>query len=238
MKGWSQHRSELARANIPLTLARSRLSRRGLARALGHGASHLNDAVKRFGEDDLEGLRERRGSHDWLERRDESLKLLPGLVAKAPSDDGWTRSTSVELVAPEVERQLGTQVSRPHVGRTLAEAKCRRIRPRPMIALTPTDTDKRASALHAELDQMPHTDVIRDEAEDEVGIDPSRAPTGCLPGYASRSLRLARTPKQGVAGAYDPETSDLLTAEGGSKSSDPFIQQAFVAKAEGRIELL
>lgn len=242
MKDWSEYRSERARANILLTLARSGLSRRGVAHAIGHAPSYVNDTVKRFRSDGLEGLSERRGGHNRLERRDEIMKLLPELVAKSPSDYGWTRSTwSVELVALEVERQLGTKVSRPHMGRMLAEAKCRRIRPRPMIALTPADADERVAALHAELDQMPDTDVILYEDEVDIHLNPKPGPDWMPPGVRKPLVTPGQNAKQYIAGAFDPETGDLHTVEGVSKSSDLFIQLLkvlLVAFPEGTIHLI
>lgn len=267
MKDWAEYRSERARANILLTLARSGLSRRGLARALGHAPSYVNETVKRFRGDGLEGLRERRGGYKKLARRDEIIKLLPDLVAKSPSDYGWARSTwSVELIALEVQRQLGTEVSRPHMGRMLAEAGCRRIRPRPSIALTPPDADEQVAALHAELDHLPDTDVILYEDEVDIHLNPKPGPDWMPPGTRKLRITPGKNAKRYIAGAYDPATGDLLTAESGGKSSDLFIQllevllvayptgtihlildnyiihkskktQAFIAKTKNRIQL-
>lgn len=128
MRDLSEYRSERDRANILLMLMRSGPSRRGVARATGHAPSHVNATVARFREDGVQGLTERRGGNNRLPRRDEIMALLPRLTAGCPGDYGWNRSTwSVELIVLEVERQVGVNVSRPHMGRMLKEAKCRRI---------------------------------------------------------------------------------------------------------------
>jgi len=59
----------------------------------------VNETVKRFCCDGLEGLSERCGGYNRLERRYEAMKLLPELVGKNPCDYGWARSTwGVELI--------------------------------------------------------------------------------------------------------------------------------------------
>lgn len=267
MRDQSEYRSERNRAIILLTLARSGLSRRGVARVLGHAPSYVNETVKRFRDGGLAALSERRGGYNQLARRDEIMELLPELVANSPGDYGWMRSTwSVELIALEVERQLGTKVSRPHMGRMLAEAGCRRIRPRPTIALTPADADEQVAVLRAELDKLPETDVILYEDEVDIHLNPKPGPDWMPPGTRKPRVTPGKNAKHYIAGAYDRETGDLLTVDGTSKSSDLFIEllrlllatyatgtihlildnyiihkskktQAFVAKAKGRIQL-
>lgn len=242
MKDWSEYRSERNRASILLTLARSGLSQRGVARATGHAYSHVNETVRRFRSGGVDGLSERRGGYNRLERRDEVMELLPKLVAGTPSDYGWNRSTwSVELVALEVKRQLGVTVTRPHMGRMLAEAKCRRVRPRPAIALTPPDADEQVAALHAELDQLPDTDVILYEDEIDIHLNPKSGPDWMPPGVRKELVTPGQNRKQYIAGAYNPETGDLITTEGASKSSDLFIKllgALMVAFPKGNIHLI
>ena len=242
MKDWSASRSERNRANILLTLARSGLSQRGVARAIGHAYSHVNETVSRFRSEGVEGLCERRGGFNRLERRDEIIEFLPKLVAGAPGDYGWSRSTwSVELVALEVKRQFGVTVSRPHMGRMLVEAKCRRIRPRPTIALTPADADEQVAALHTELDQLPETDIVLYEDEIDIHLNPKPGPDWMPPGVRKERVTPGQNRKQYLAGAYDPETGDLFTTEGTSKSSDLFIQLLgvlIVAFPQGTIHLI
>lgn len=224
MRDTSRYRSERDRASILLTLARSGLSQRGVARVTGHAQSHVNETVARFRRDRIEGLLERRGGHNRLACRDEIMALLPKLVAGAPSDYGWNRTTwSVELVMLEVQRQLGVKVSRPHIGRMLDEARCRRIRPRPTIALTPKDHEEQVGVLKAELAQVPDTDVVLYADEIDIHLNPKSGPDWMPPGVRKDFVTPGKNCKKYIAGAYDPETGDLITTEGPSKSSDLFI---------------
>lgn len=224
MRDSSEYRSERDRANILLMLMRSGLSRRGVARATGHAPSHVNATVARFREDGVQGLTERRGGNNRLPRRDEIMALLPRLTAGCPGDYGWNRSTwSVELIVLEVERQVGVKVSRPHMGRMLREAKCRRICPRPAIALTPPDADKQVDAMNAELARLPETDVVLYEDEIDIHLNPKSGPDWMPPGVRKELTTPGQNCKRYIAGAYDPSTGDLITTEAASKSSDLFI---------------
>jgi transposase len=224
MRDSSQYRSERDRANILLTIARSGLSQRGVARATGHAPSHVNDTVARFRSDGMDGLLERRGGNNRLARRDEIMALLPTLVAATPSDYGWSRSTwSVELVMLEVQRQLGVKVSRPHIGRMLGEARCRRVRPRPTIALTPKDHEEQVRPLKAELARVPDTDVVLYADEIDIHLNPKSGPDWTPPGVRKVLVTPGKNCKKYIAGAYNPDTGDLITTEGPSKSSDLFI---------------
>lgn len=224
MKDSSPYRSERERAGILLTLARSGLSQRGIARVLGHAPSYVNATIARFRDEGLPGLSERRGGYNRLPKRNEIMALLPQLVAGSPGDFGWNRSTwSVELVALEVERQLGVKVSRPHMGRMLKEARCRRIRPRPTIALTPADSDEKAAALNAELARLPETDVVLYQDEVDIHLNPKSGPDWMPPKIRKNLVTPGQNCKRYIAGAYAPQTGDLITTEGVSKNSDLFI---------------
>ena len=60
----------------------------------------------------------------WLTRMTLRKRAVCGQYPGVPC---WKRTTwSVELVCSEVLRQLGVKVSRPHMGRLLREAGCRR----------------------------------------------------------------------------------------------------------------
>lgn len=133
------------------------------------------------------------------------MELLPRLVAGIPGDYGWSRSTwSVELVALEVERQLDIKVSRPHMGRMLKEARCRRIRPRPQIALTPPDADEQVAALDAELAQLPETDIVLYEDEIDIHLNPKSGPDWMPPGIRKDLVTPGQNCKRYIAGAYAP----------------------------------
>ncbi|MEZ6010238.1 MAG: IS630 family transposase [Planctomycetota bacterium] len=224
MEDGSPRRSERQRAHILLVLARSGLSQRGVARALGHAPSYVNETVKRFREAGVEGLRERRGGQNTMPRRDEVLALLPKLTTKQPSDFGWSRSTwSVETVAREVERQLAVTVSRPHMGRLLKLVGCRRVRPKPTIALAPEDHAEQIARLNEELAIIGEDDVILYADEVDIHLNPKVGPDWTPRGLRKEVVTPGKNCKHFVAGAYQPATDELITVDGPSKNSLLFI---------------
>ena len=224
MRNCSPYRSERDRANILLTFARSGLSQRGVGLATGHAPSHVNETLKRFRLDGIDSLRERRGGGNRLPRRDEIIALLPTLVAGVPGDFGWNRSTwSVELVMLEIQRQLGVKISRPHVGRMLAEAGCRRVRPKPTIALTPADHAEQIAELNTALERVPAADVVLYADEIDIHLNPKSGPDWMPKGVRKELVTPGKNCKQYIAGAYDPQTGGLVTTAGPSKCSALFI---------------
>lgn len=170
-------------------------------------------------------MAERRGGHNRLERRDEVLELLPKLVAKQPSAFGWHRSRwSVELVAIEVRRQLDIKVSRTQIGRMLAEAGCRKIVPKPTIALAPPDHAAQFAALKAKLaTEAGPDDVVLFADEIDIHLNPKSGADWTPPGVRKELTTPGKNAKHYVAGAYEPKDKRLITFDGASKSSALFI---------------
>ncbi len=220
----SSYRSERNRANIVLAIGRG-LSQRAAARLLGHAPSHVNETVRRFREEGMYGLRELRQWAGRLPKRDEILVLLPKLVAGQPGDFGWNRSTwSVELVALEVERQLGVRVSRTHMGRLLRKTGCRRVRPKPVIARAPEDRDEQVAVLYEELDALPDNDVVLFSDEVDIHLNPKVGPDWAPAGVRKDVVTPGKNQKHYLAGAYFPPTDELIVVDGPSKCSALFIQ--------------
>lgn len=225
MRDRGKYASERRRAGILLALGRSGLSQRGTARALGHAPSHVNETVKRFREGGLDGLHERRQGGPRLARYEEILALLPELVAGSPRDSGWNRSTwSVEVVALEVHRRLGVRVSRPHMGRLLRKTGCRRARPKPTVALAPSDHAAQAAALDEVLSKVDANDIVLYEDEVDIHLNPKVGADWMPPGVRKELVTPGKNCKHYIAGAYDPEEEQLFFVDGPSKNSLLFIE--------------
>ena len=127
------------RAAILLGL-RGGQSQRTAARQMGCSRWTVQETVRRFLRGGMEALRDGRQGRCLPEKCKEIIELLPILVAVQPGEYGWLRSTwRVELVVLEVECQTQVKVSRAHMGRLLRASGCRRVKPRPSIALAPAD---------------------------------------------------------------------------------------------------
>jgi transposase len=151
--------------------------------------------------------------------------MLPNLVAKQPRDFGWSRSTwSVETVANEVQRQTGVGVSRTHMGRLLHKVGCRRVRPKPTVALAPADRAERMQALREELWQVPSGDVVLFCDEVDIHLNPKVGPDWVPAGQRKLLVTPGQNCRWYLSGAYNPHTKNLVTVDGPKKTSDLFIR--------------
>lgn len=221
----SPHGSERTRAAILLALGRG-LGQRGVHRALGHARSAIQKAVRLFREGGVANLVDGRvHKPPVIQGRDQVLDLLPRLLEKQPQEYGWTRSTwSVELVSLQVAQQLGTKVSRTHMGRLLRMSGCRRVRPKPVVALTPKDRQQQMDALRAKLLEIPYGDIVLFCDEVDIHLNPKVGPDWMPPGMRKQLVTPGQNRKWYLAGAYNPQTKGLVAVDGERKNSDLFIK--------------
>jgi transposase len=159
-----------------------------------------------------------------IERRDEVLERIVVLAAGSPRDVGWERTTwTVECFCRVIEAEMDVRVSRSHMGRLLAEAGVRRVRPKPVITLKPADADERAAALRAELDAMPADEVIVYADEMDLHLLPKVAPDWTPRGARKTLLTPGQNARRYLAGALCPQTGDLVVVDAERKNSDLFI---------------
>ena len=169
-------------------------------------------------------MRDGRRDKNRLEKREEIVELLPRLTAKQPDDFGWKRTTwSVELVCIEVLRQLGVKVSRTHMGRLLREAGCRRMRPKPVVAKAPKDKEAQIAALRKELAELPSTDVVLYADEVDIHLNPKVGPDWAPAWLRKQVVTPGQNKKWYMAGAYNPDTKNLVVVDGKRKNSALFI---------------
>jgi transposase len=200
------------------------LTQRGVARALQHARSTVTSTVRRFREGGVEAMQDGRRDKNRLAKREEILDLLPRLTAKQPDDFGWKRTMwSVELVSVEVLRHLGVKVSRSHMGRLLKEAGCRRMRPKPVVSKAPEDKEKQIAALRGELAELPSSDVVLYSDEVDIHLNPKVGPDWAPAGMRKQVVTPGQNKKWYMAGAYNPESRNLIVVDGQRKNSALFI---------------
>ncbi len=201
------------------------LTQRGVARALGCARSTVTTVVSRFRQGGVVAIRDGRRDKHRLEKRDGILALLPRLTAKQPDDFGWKRTTwTVELVCVEVVHQLGVKVSRSHMGRLLKEAGCRRMRPKPVVSKAPEDKEQQIAVLRKELAELPSSDVVLYSDEVDIHLNPKVGPDWAPAGMRKQVVTPGQNKKWYMAGAYNPESRNLIVVDGQRKNSALFIQ--------------
>ena len=227
VRDFSTDATERRRASILLARGAG-LTQRKAALAAGVARSTVQRTERLFETEALDGLTDGRRDNGYrVVRRDEVLALLPRLVAGQPPDYGWSRSTwTIEVVCLEVQRQLDVLVSEAQMGRLLRNAGCRRVRPKQTIALAPPDQAEQVAQLTAALEAVGEDDVVMYEDEVDIHLNPKVGPDSAPAGTRKEVVTPGRNKKHYIAGAYDRETSELVTVDGPSKSSDLFIALA------------
>lgn len=223
------------RARILLGLCTG-LSHRAVSRQLCCGRWTVEETLRKFRSGGVEGLRDKRQRRFRLARREEIVGLLPSLVAGQPDEHGWLRSTwSIELVALEVKERLGVEVSRSHMGRLLHEAGCRRVKPRPTIALAPPDKEEQMERLRTELSKATRQDVVLFADEVDIHLNPKTGLDWTPPKVRKLQVTPGQNQKRYMAGAYNPKTEKLTFVQGAKKNSDLFISllQTLVKRYRG-----
>jgi len=224
LREYSPSRVERRRASILLARGEG-LSQRQAAAFFGVARSTVQRTEYLLRDAGLEGLRDlRRAGVLRIARRAEIVAALAPMVKKQPRSYGWLRSTwSIELVCLTIREQLGVDVSVAQMGRLLREARCRRVRPSQSIALAPSDRDEQLERLSLWLSAAPAGDVVLHSDEVDVHLLPKLGPDWAPAGVRKEVSTPGRNKKHYIAGAYDPETKDLVVVDGPSKSSDLFI---------------
>jgi putative transposase len=213
-----------SRATI-LLLLHAELKVARVARVLRHARSYVHHVIALFLQGGLDALADgRKVGVQRIPRKGEVLALLPKLVEKQPRDFGWRRSTwSIELVAKEVQRQLGVRVSRSQMGRLLHQEGCRRVCPKQSIALAAPDRAAAMALLRAELDALPSDAVVLYGDEVDLHLNPKVGLDWAPKGMRKELVTPGQNSKWYMAGAYNPATKNLITVDGPKKTSDLFI---------------
>lgn len=225
------------RANILLAWA-SGLSQAAVGRALDHARSTVRLTLQRFRDQGLDGVHDGRKGSVRIPNRAEVVERLPDVVRKQPQDFGWQRSTwSAELAALQIAAELGVCISRPHMGRLLHEAGCRRVRPKPTVALAPPDKAEQLAKLKAELDAVPADEVVLFEDECDLHLNPKVGPDWTPAGERKTVVTPGRNAKYYLAGAYAPRQRELTVMCHPRKNSDLFtllVQDVMLRYADRR----
>jgi transposase len=223
LREWGICATARRRASILLSYVRLR-SQRAVARALGRARSTVQSALDSFECFGIAGLFDRRHGRRRIYDRPVLLAFLRTLVASAPSDRGWARTTwTAELVAHEVLAELRLSLSRCHIGRLLREAGCRRRKPKQTIARAPADKHEQKAKLDAVLAKVGPSDIVLYADEMDVHLNPKIGPDWMPPGVRKPVVTPGKNAKHYVAGALCPRTRRLIFVDGTRKNSALFI---------------
>lgn len=213
------------RCQIVLHASKGRSSRE-IAEAVGCSRSWASRAVRRFREEGIPGLMDRREDNGTLKVDDWYLAALYEVVGGRPCDYGfprptWTRELLVEVMA----QRTGIRIHPATMSRALRRIGARRGRPRPTVRCPwskPRKT-RRLRALRALAQHVPRGEVVLYADEVDIHLNPKIGLDWMNRGQQKEVLTPGKNQKRYLAGALDARTGRLTWVEGERKTSSLFV---------------
>lgn len=213
------------RYRIILTRHRG-LSYATIYQILGTAPSTIGRVLRRFDEEGIDGLRDRRKEKQAIKVTEHYLEQLEMLIYQSPQEHGWQRSTwTRELLAQQLEYETGIQCHESHIGRLLRMLNIRWGRAKPICKASDNPHGKaikigKLKALQANLgdDEMV---IYQDEVD--IHLNPKIGPCWMPRGTQFSVPTPGQNKKRYLFGGLNPVTGYLIWTESDRKNSDGFI---------------
>lgn len=201
------------------------LSRHTVAGQLGTAVSTVTMAGRRYLENGVMGLYDRRKGNGAPKVDETFRQYVLALLHWTPLDYGWQRPTwTRELLCLEMKRRGFPRVAPCTMGRVLASIGARRGRPKPIV-LCPWRREKRLRRLR-ELRRLAENATAKEPVffadEVDIHLNPRIGLDWMPSGFQRRVLTPGKNEKRYIAGALNASTRKLTWAEGKSKTSALF----------------
>jgi transposase len=188
----------------------------------------INRVARRFVEEGMTGLVDRREDNGVLKMNEDHEEFLLEAAAKSPRNYGYDRPTwTLELFVRVLRKEMGVQVSTTTMSRTLARLKVRCKQPKPIV-LCPwkkAARTRKLKAIRRLLSTVPEDEVILYVDEVDIHLNPKIGPDWMPNGMQKSVTTPGKNEKRYLAGALNARTGRLTFVEGNRKTSDLFIDQ-------------
>ena len=214
---------EAQRCRILLLLSEGRRAKE-VEEMVGCVRSTVYMTFYRFEEAGIDGLYDGRRQSVPRKVTREVRESLLGYLDDSPRDHGWQRSTwTRELLALQVEADMGVRISCGHLGQVLREEKVRRGRPRPALRIPVKGRGQRIKEIEAIVGQASSEEEVFYVDEADIDLNPRIGTTYVRRGEQPLVLTPGKNVKHYIAGALNCRTGRVLYSDGPSKNSDLFI---------------
>jgi len=154
---------------------------------------------------------------------------LVSYLDKVPKDFGWQRSTwTRELLALQLEQELGVTLSPSYISQVLRQEKCRRGRPRPALRIPVRGRRAILDTIEALVRKASVEEEVLYADEADIDLNPRIGLTYIKRGRQPLVLTPGQNVKYYVAGALNARTGAVLYSHGPKKNSSLFIDLAHV----------
>jgi putative transposase len=177
----------------------------------------------RFEEQGLEGLYDARLAAAPRKATAEVREQLLDYLDDVPKDYGWQRSTwTRELLALQLEADMGVQLSISHLGHVLRQEKVRRGRPRPALRIPVKGRGNRIKEIQAIAKNASPEDEVFYVDEADIDLNPRIGTMYIKRGTQPLVLTPGENVKYYIAGALNCRTGRVLYTHGARKDSSLF----------------
>jgi transposase len=215
------------RCKIIRNLARGK-SPTEIAEILGCSYSQVFRVAKRFVEEGLAGLADRREDNGECKVTEEYEGILLSIAAESPPDHGFDRPTwTQELFVKVMEESTGTKVSTTTMCRLLRRLHIRLGRPKPIVGCPwgKRRKNRRLKEIKRLIANSPANEVVLYVDEIDIHLNPKIGPDWMPEGMQKEVLTPGKNKKHYLAGALNARTGRLTWVEFETKASDLFIKQ-------------
>lgn len=195
---------------------------------LGGSESQVYRVAKRFVDQGLKGLGDRREDNGEEKVTEEYVCLLWSLVEQIPQDYGFDRPTwTQELFAKVLAEQTDISISLSTICRLLKRLGIRLGMPKPIVGCPWPKCRKtrRLNEIIRLIANASEDEIILYVDEVDIHLNPKIGPDYMLPGTQKTVLTPGKNQKMYLAGALNVRTGRLTWVEYERKNSDLFIKQ-------------
>ena len=202
-------------------------SRPQIAKSLSCSLSLISRVRRRWREDRLAGLDDRRAENGVRKASDDYAEAVKQVLEGSPRDYGQRRPTwTLKLIIKVVAGITGIWVSTTTMSRLLRSLRVRRGRPKPKPPqVWPRRAiRRRVREIRRFISRLPADEACVWEDEADIDLNPRIGPDWMLPGTQREVVTPGKNVKRYVAAAMDARTDRLTWVTGGRKNSDLFIE--------------
>ncbi len=200
--------------------------RAAIVRGVGCSASWVDRVVRRFRDNGVAGLHDRREDNGQVKLDESFLADLHGVVDTQPTDHGFPRPTwTQELLVEVMAARTGTRVHAGTMSRALKLIGARLGRPKPTVGCPwpGAAKNRRLAAIRRAVAAVGPGEVAYYLDEVDVHLNPKIGPDWMNRGTQKTVPTPGTNAKRYVCGALDVATGRTTCVAGGSKNSLLFI---------------
>jgi transposase len=199
----------------------------GISKAIGCSLSWVGRVIRRFRDNGIAGLYDRREDNGQSKLDEQYLATLYEIVDKQPLDFGYPRPTwTQELLAKVMEELTGVKVHPGTMSRALKIIGARLGRPKPVVGCpwSKAAKNRRLAVIQRAIDGIQPGEVVFFLDEVDIHLNPKIGPDWMNRGKQKEVMTPGQNAKRYVCGALNVPSGCIDYVAGERKNSLLFLQ--------------